>query len=301
MRFAMMAYWPSRKEYELETKRIAVIGAGLMGNGIAQVAAQAGFNVGLRDIDETVLQKAMASIEKSLGRFVKGGKIAQEDAPVILGRICPTTSIEEAAGSADYVIEAVTENLDLKQRLFAELDSICPSHSILATNTAQVSVTVIASATKRASQVIGTHWFSPPAMMRLVEVVRGMQTSQETLDSTLALAKTMGKETVVCKDSRGFITSRAFGAFMSECVRILEEGIATPEDIDKAIKLGFNHPMGPFELMDFGGLDVAFNAMSGLEEAFGPRFKPPQVLKILVNAGYLGPKSGRGFYSYDKK
>lgn len=285
----------------MEIKRIAVIGAGLMGNGIAQVAAQAGLTVALRDVEEPFLQRAMANIEKSLGRFVEGGKIAQEEAPAIMGRICPTTSMDEAASSADYVIEAVTENLDLKKEVFADLDSICPSHTILATNTSQLSVTVIASATRRPAQVIGTHWFSPPAMMRLIEVVKGMQTSQETLDVTLALAQHLGKETVVCKDSRGFITSRAFGAFMSECVRILEEGVATPEDIDKAIKLGFNHPMGPFELMDFGGLDVAFNAMSGLEEAFGPRFKPPQVLKILVNAGYLGPKSGRGFYTYEDK
>jgi len=285
----------------MEIKKIAVIGAGLMGSGIAQVAAQAGFEVGLRDVEDQLLQRAMGNIEKSLGRFVKGGKIAQEDVSGILGRIHPTTRLEEAAASAGYVIEAVTENLDLKKKVFAELDSICPPETILATNTSQLSVTVIAGATKRPSQVIGTHWFSPPALMRLIEVVKGMQTSQETLDTTLALAQQMGKETVVCKDSRGFITSRAFGAFMSECVRILEEGVATPEDIDKAIKLGFNHPMGPFELMDFGGLDVAFNAMSGLEEAFGPRFKPPQVLRILVNAGYLGPKTGRGFYPYEKK
>jgi len=285
----------------LEISKVAVIGAGLMGNGIAQVAAQAGLTVGLRDVENAFLQRAMGTIEKSLARFVKGGKITQEEATAAMGRISPTTSIDEAASSADYVIEAVTENLDLKKQIFAELDSICPPHTILATNTSQLSVTVIASATRRPSQVIGTHWFSPPAMMRLVEVVKGMQTSQDTLDITLALAKRLGKETVVCKDSRGFITSRAFGAFMTECIRILEEGIASPEDIDKAITLGFNHPMGPFQLMDFGGLDVAFNAMSGLEEAFGPRFKPPQVLKILVNAGYLGPKSGRGFYPYEEK
>lgn len=285
----------------MEISRIAVIGAGLMGSGIAQVAAQSGFNVWIRDVDKSILQNAIASVEKSLGRFVKGGKIAESDVPAIMGRICPTTSLEEAASSADYVIEAVTENLDLKKKVFADLDSVCPSHTILATNTSQLSVTVIASATKRPAQVIGTHWFSPPAMMRLIEVAKGMQTSQETLDTTLALARRMGKETVVCKDSRGFITSRAFGAFICECLRILEEGIASPEDIDKAIKLGFNHPMGPFELMDFGGLDVAFNATSGLEEAFGPRFKPPQTLRILVNAGYLGPKTGRGFYAYDKK
>lgn len=285
----------------MEIKKIAVIGAGLMGNGIAQVASQAGLEVKLRDIEDQYLQKAMGSIEKSLGRFVKGGKIVQEDVPGILSRIHPTTSLEEAAATADYVIEAVTENLELKKKVFAELDSICPYHAILASNTSQLSITVIAGATKRPSQVIGTHWFSPPTMMRLIEVVKGMQTSQETLDTTLALAQRLGKDTVVCKDSRGFITSRAFGAFMAECIHILEEGIATPEDIDKAIKLGFNHPMGPFELMDFGGLDVAFNAMSGLEEALGPRFKPPQVLRILVNAGYLGPKSGRGFYTYEKK
>ena len=190
--------------------------------------------------------------------------------------------------------------MEIKKKIFAQLDTIVPPHTILATNTSQLSITVIASATKRPDRVIGTHWFSPPAMMRLIEVVKGIQTSQETLDATLALATKLGKETVVCKDSRGFITSRAFGAFMAECIRIMEEGIATPQDIDKAIKLGFNHPMGPFELMDFGGLDVAHNAMSGLEEAFGPRFKPPQVLKILVNAGYLGPKTGRGFYPYEQ-
>jgi len=284
----------------MEVRNIAVIGAGLMGHGIAQVAAQAGLRVGLRDIEEGCLQRAMANIEKSLGRFVKAGNVAQEEVPVILGRIHPTLELEEAAAAADYVIEAVTEDLELKKRVFADLDATCPGHTILASNTSQLSITVIAAATRRPSQVIGTHWFSPPAMMRLIEVVKGMQTSRETLETTLALAQRLGKETVVCKDSRGFITSRAFGAFMAECVRILEEGIASPEDIDKAIKLGFNHPMGPFELMDFGGLDVAFRAMSGLEEVYGPRFKPPQVLRTMVSAGYLGPKTGRGFYDYSR-
>jgi 3-hydroxybutyryl-CoA dehydrogenase len=285
----------------MEIQKLAVIGAGLMGHGIAQVAAQAGLQVRLRDVEEGRLQRAMASIEKSLGRFVKAGSVAQEEVPTILGRIQPTLELGEAAANADYVIEAVPEDLELKKQVFAELDSICPPHTILATNTSQLSITAIAAATKRPPQVIGTHWFSPPAMMKLIEVVKGLETSQETLDTTLALAQRLGKETVVCKDSRGFITSRAFGAFMAECVRILEEGIASPEDIDKAIKLGFNHPMGPFQLMDFGGLDVAFHAMSGLEEVFGPRFKPPQILRTLVSAGYLGPKTGRGFYSYDKK
>lgn len=285
----------------MEIKNIAVIGAGTMGNGIAQVAAMAGLQVGLRDVTDEFLQRGLTNIDVSLKRFVKAGKIAQDDMAKVLGRIHPTLSLEEAAATADYVIEAVTENLALKKEVFAELDRICPAHTILATNTSQLSVSVIAGVTNRPTKVIGTHWFSPPAMMKLIEVVRGMETSQETIDVTLALARRMGKETVVCKDSRGFITSRAFGAFTAECIRILEEGIATKEDIDKAIKFGFNHPQGPFAIMDFGGLDVTFNAQSGLEEAFGPRFKPPQSLRMLVEMGYTGVKAGRGYYTYDKK
>lgn len=276
---------------------IAVIGAGAMGNGIAQVAATAGYDVVLRDMGQAPLDRALTSIRKSLERVVKAGKISQEACEAILARIKTTTALTDCA-VADYVIEAIPERMDLKKALFAELDSLCPPHTILATNTSELSVTAIAAATKRPDRVVGMHWFNPPPVMKLIEIVRAVQTSDETIAITETISHKLGKETVVCKDAQGFITSRALCAMLAECYRIAEEGLASYEDIDKAIRLGLNHPMGPLELSDYLGMDVLVHAGEGLAEAFGDRFRMPQNVVKLVEAGHHGRKTGTGFYDY---
>ncbi len=279
-------------------QKIYVIGAGLMGSGIAQVAAVTGHDVTMIDVKPEMIDQAYRSIEKSLQRIVKKGDVKEEQAREIRQRIKGTLDITDAK-DADAVIEAVDEKLDLKKSLFARLDGVCPSHTILMSNTSQFSITDLASVTRRRDHVIGTHWFNPPPIMRLVEVVMGLDTSEETLQKTLDLCKRFGKETIVCrKDTKGFVTTRALWAFRMECFKILEEGIATVEDIDKAMKLAFNHPMGPFELMDFGHLDLSFQVVTSLHETYGERFLPPQALINLVRSGYLGRRTGRGWYHY---
>ena len=285
----------------MESQKIYVLGAGLMGNGIAQVAATAGHKVTMIDIKQEAIDKAYSTIEKSLQRFVKKGDIKEERAKEIRQSIKSTLNIADAK-DADVVIEAVDEKLDLKKSLFAKLDEILPSNAILMSNTSQFSITDIASVTKRRDHVIGTHWFNPPVIMKLIEVVMGFETSEETLKKTLDLCHQFGKETVVCKkDVKGFITTRALWALRLECCKLLEEGVATVEDIDKAIKLAFNHPMGPFELMDFGHLDLSLQAVSSLHETYGERFLPPQSLINLVRSGHLGRRTGRGWYHYPEE
>ncbi len=285
----------------MEVKKVAVLGAGLMGNGIAQVAAATGYNVCMMDISDELVKKGMNRVQKSLQRFVKAGKLAEGDAEAIMNRISTDTSVAGAAKGADLVIEAIPENLELKKKVFAELDEVCDSHAILSSNTSELSITDIASATKRPDRVIGMHWFNPPPMMKLIEIVIGVDTSEETTAVIEEVSKKMGKETVRVKDAQGFVTSRVLGAHMMECMRVLEEGLATPEDIDKAIRLGLNYPMGPFELADYVGLDTLLFASEGLTEAFGDRFRAPQILRKQVEAGHLGRKTGRGFYDYTDK
>jgi 3-hydroxybutyryl-CoA dehydrogenase len=269
-------------------EHIAVIGAGLMGSGIAAVSLTAGFHVTAYDVGDDVLTRATRRALKAAG----------DDAS---GRWHTTTNLAEAVRQADLVIEAVPEQMDLKRDVFAAIDAFVPGDAVLATNTSELSVTGIAATCADPGRVAGMHWFNPPERMRLIEIVRGVNTRDETLEVIKAVSTRLGKETVVVKDSQGFVTSRALAALLTECMRMLEEGIAGAEDIDKAIKLGLNHPMGPFELADYVGLDTLVYVGHGMSEAFGDRFILPQTVRKLVEAGHLGRKSGQGFYSYDKR
>jgi len=282
-----------------EVRSVAVVGAGTMGNGIAQACSMAGLEVAMVDMQESFLQRGLDNVKTSLARFVKSQKLTQEQADAVVKRIRTTTSLADAVKDADIVIEVVPEKLDLKQSVFREIAQHAKADAVLCTNTSQLSITAIASAIDRPQDVIGTHFFNPPVMMKLVEVVRGLKTSDRALEVALELAKKLGKEAAVCKrDTVGFITTRAIAALRLECVRMYEEGIASMEDIDKAMRLGFNHPMGQFELTDFNGLDVAlFNTLS-LKDAYGERFNPPQSLVARVRAGQLGRKTGSGWYDY---
>lgn len=280
--------------------KVAVIGAGIMGSGIAQIAAAAGHTVAVRDVDDEVLAKADTAIRTSLARLVKAARTSQEEAELTLGRLSLVTDVEAAAASADVVIEAVSERLELKHQVLAQVLAVAPDTALLGTNTSQLSITSIgAPFPEAAPRLVGMHFFNPPVMMRLVELVRGLDTSEETVQRARDFAVGLGKTVVVCqKDSPGFLTSRVAAILRLECLRMLEEGLASAEDIDTAIKLAFNHPMGPLELGDFNGLDTYLLALEGLSEAHGDRFRPTVGLRNMVNAGQLGRKSGRGFYEY---
>lgn len=280
-------------------QHVAVIGAGAMGAGIAQVVATQGLAVRLHDPVPGALERAQAGIAKSLARLVKAGSLTEPEAAAAHARLHLAPELADAVHAADLVIEAAPEDRELKCALFRELDRLSPPHAILASNTSQLSVTMLAACTGRAGQVLGMHWFNPPPVMKLVELVTGVATSEATLAAIQELSQRLGKETVVCKDSQGFITSRALGAHMMECLRIHEEGLASTEDIDKAIRLGLNYPMGPCELADYVGLDVLYHASLGMVEAYGDRHRAPQTLVKLVEAGHLGRKTGRGYYTYD--
>ena len=283
---------------ETSESSIAVIGAGAMGSGIAQVAATSGFRVALCDVSVAALEKAVVSIRKSLARIVKAGALAEEEAAGALARIATMTDPDEAVREARAVIEAVPEDLALKREVFKRLDVAAPAGALLLSNTSELSIAEIASATNRRDLVAGMHWFNPPPLMKLIEIVRAAETSDETVAAVERLSRQMGKETVVCRDARGFVTSRALAAHVLECFRIAEEGIASPKDIDTAIRLGLNYPMGPFELADYVGLDVLAAAARGLAEAHGPRFAPPRLLLERVEKGHLGVKTGKGFYDH---
>ena len=280
------------------TRVIAVVGAGAMGSGIAQVAATSGFRVRLADVSAAALEKAVASIRKSLARLVKAGTISEADAAGALSRIEIAPDPAEAVRDAEAVIEAVPEDLALKREVFRRLDAAAPPGALLLSNTSELSIAEIASATNRRDRVAGMHWFNPPPLMRLVEIVRAAETSDATVAAVEELSRRMGKETVVCRDARGFVTSRALAAHVLECFRIAEEGIAAPKDIDTAIRLGLNYPMGPFELADYVGLDVLAAAARSLAEAHGARFAPPRILLERVEKGHLGVKTGKGFYDH---
>jgi 3-hydroxybutyryl-CoA dehydrogenase len=285
----------------MELNRIAVMGAGMMGTGIAQVVAMGGYPVSVRDIAADFLDKSKARIEKKLKELVEKGRLSEQDAKKISSRMTFTEDLKTAVAEADLIIEAVPEDLELKRKVLTELEKMAKPSAIFASNTSELSISSLASSTRRPQQVIGTHWFFPPQVMKLIEVIVTPETSGETLETTVAFCKKIGKEIVICKDAQGFITSRAISALVAECMRIYEEGIASIEDIDKAMKLGFNHPMGPFQLMDMSGLDVVCHALEGLTRVYGDRFKPGAKMTELVDAGSLGQKTGKGFYPYGSK
>jgi 3-hydroxybutyryl-CoA dehydrogenase len=278
---------------------VMVVGAGLMGSGIAQVSAVAGHDVVMRDVNDEALARARGAIEKSLSKFAEKGAVTAEEAQAALGRISTTTDLDAASG-ADIIVEAIIEEIDLKTELFAELDRLAPEGAILATNTSAIPITRIAAATERPEAVVGTHFFSPVPMMRLCELVRGLKTSDETLAAAREWAEGIGKTCIVVnRDVAGFVTTRIITALVNEAIWLVESGVATAEDVDIACKLGFGHAMGPLATADLTGIDVMRRAsMSVYNETADPKFYPPELITRMAVAGDLGRKTGRGFYSY---
>jgi 3-hydroxybutyryl-CoA dehydrogenase len=278
--------------------KIAVLGAGTMGNGIAQVFAQAGHTVVLSDVDGAALERARAQIDRSLGKLAEKGKIPADDRAAILGRIEFTPDLADVTAS-DLVVEAVVEKLDVKRELFAELDRITKPGTILASNTSSISITRLGAATKRADKVIGMHFMNPVPLMALVEVIRGQATSDETTRTVMDLSRALGKTPVEVNDFPGFVANRVLMPMINEAIFAVYEGVAKAEAIDEVMKLGMNHPMGPLTLADFIGLDVCLNILEVLHDGLGdPKYRPCPLLKRMVAAGWLGRKSGRGFYTY---
>jgi 3-hydroxybutyryl-CoA dehydrogenase len=282
----------------MDIRKIGVVGAGAMGSGIAQLAAQSGCDVLMQDVTDEFVKKGLDSIDKFLKKGIERGKVTEEQKNEVLSRIRGTTRIEEL-GDVDFIIEAVFEDLKVKQGIFQKIDGLVAPEVILCTNTSSISITEIAAATKRPDKVAGMHFFNPAQIMRLVEVIRGHYSSDETIKTVIDSAKKMGKEPIeVKRDSPGFVVNRILMPHFIEAIRIVEEGVATIEDVDKAVKLGLNYPMGPFELMDLTGNDIAYHVIEYLHNELNKelKFSPPNLLKTLVRAGRLGRKTGRGWY-----
>jgi 3-hydroxybutyryl-CoA dehydrogenase len=279
-------------------KIVGVIGAGTMGNGIAQVFAQSGFAVRLVDVATPLLDRARASIEKSLTKFVEKGKLSPADRDAVLGRIQTATSLDNLVDS-DYVVEAIVEDLDAKRALFTSLDAIAKQETILSSNTSSISITLLGAATKRPDRVLGMHFMNPVPLMALVEMIRGQATSNDTLETASGLCRQLGKTPVEAADYPGFIANRILMPMINEAIYAVMEGVGTPEAIDAVMKLGMNHPMGPLTLADFIGLDVCLAILNVLHDGLGdPKYRPCPLLRRMVAAGHLGRKTGRGFYSY---
>jgi 3-hydroxybutyryl-CoA dehydrogenase len=282
----------------LSIQNIAVLGAGLMGRGIAHVAALGGFVTTLQDTSREQLEKATSEIGANLEKGVALGRVAEQDAIEARRRLRTVSSLDDAARQADLVIEAVPERMDLKVEIFAQLERVAPAHAILASNTSSLSITEMAAATRRAPQVVGMHFFNPVHRMKLLELVRALETSEKTLAACEEVGRRMGKECVTVRESPGFVTSRINAMIGNEAFYMLQEGVASAADIDKALKLGLNHPMGPFELVDLVGLDTRLSILRFLHRTLGEKFRPCPLIEQYVAAGRLGRKSGRGVYEY---
>ncbi len=282
----------------MDIKTVGVVGAGTMGNGIAQVFAQSGFTVRLVDVAQPMLDRARTTIEKSLGRFVEKGRLSAADRDAALGRVSTATSVEILA-DADYVVEAIVENVDAKRELFSALDAIVRPDAILASNTSSISITVLGAATKRPDKVLGMHFMNPVPIMTLVELIRGQATSPASMGTATGLCTRLGKTAVEAADYPGFIANRILMPMINEAIYAVMEGVGTPEAIDTVMKLGMNHPMGPLTLADFIGLDVCLAILTVLHEGLGdPKYRACPLLRRMVAAGHLGRKSGRGFFAY---
>jgi len=286
----------------MEIKKVAVLGAGLMGHGITQVAAQAAkYEVYMRDIKQEFLDNGMKMINDRLQRFLQKGEITEAEVNQVVSRIHPTLDLKEAVSDADLIIEAVTENPELKKKVLAEADTLAKPDAIIATNTSSISITELASATHRPEKFAGMHFFNPPQSMKLIEIIRGAKTSDETLNTIVEVSKKMGKEPVVVKkDVAGFVVNRILIPALNEAVALVDEGVATPEDIDKAIKLGLNWPMGPLTLLDYVGLDTTLAITEVMVKELDPKYQASPLLRQMVRAGLLGRKSGKGFYDWKK-
>ena len=282
----------------MEIKKVGVVGCGLMGSGIAQVCAQSGYQVVVSEINDELLNRGLALIGTSLTKSVDKGRLSQEDKDAILARIKGTTSTSDFS-DCDLAIEAAIENMDLKKKIFAELDKICPRHAILATNTSCMSIIDMARATTRPDKVLGVHFFNPAPVMKLIEIVRTVATSEETFEIGKNFGQSLGKTVVVAQDAPGFIVNRLMTPFLLNAIRMLETGVATREDIDTAINLGLNHPMGPLALTDLIGLDTVYFIYNSIYEEFkDPQFAAHILMKKMIAAGWLGRKTGKGFYEY---